>query len=486
MLFEEFGQRWNVDLDLMADPGDSPTRYSLRRIPASARESIDDAAYRGEVDALRVRYIGRWGNYVIALTHLFHIAETTRAKRVFLVPTGIFPLPSPMEIRNVKIAATGLETPVGEYELEGQFFFPASLGAFLKDITPDVRSRLARIYVRPLMAIKESDENDDYDLVMHIRSGDIFLGRDGAGGTGLGGALYTQPPLSFYEMAADAAFAGRTGRVLIMSENSLNPTLFPLASVLERAGHSVAIRLNHDFNSDLGLLLNAPRIVFAAGTIGVAVAMLSGRLRHAYFFRHNSTGTFLPLEAYVPSHITAHYAVDDRQSRYIAVGDWQNTQQQREMMKSFPKHEISWEDDSYRAPVNIALNKPASQSSLSASSLPNESANAVNGQKTGSFAFHTDIEACPWWELDLEDDFIVREVRIYNRLDFSERANSLAIFVRGHREPWKLIHHQAGQAFGGIDGNPLTIRTNGERFRYLRAQLLEADYLHLDQVEVWI
>jgi hypothetical protein len=48
---------------------------------------------------------------------------------------------------------------------------------------------------------------------------------------------------------------------------------------------------------------------------------------------------------------------------------------------------------------NLAIGKPASQSSLSRWSRPNDAQGAVNGRRTGGFGFHTDDEAAAWWRV---------------------------------------------------------------------------------------
>src|SRR6185503_8422180 len=62
---------------------------------------------------------------------------------------------------------------------------------------------------------------------------------------------------------------------------------------------------------------------------------------------------------------------------------------------------------------NIALNKPARQSSTSGWSKPNDAQGAVDGQKTGGYGFHTSEEANPWWEVDLGQDCAIGQIVIY-------------------------------------------------------------------------
>lgn len=68
---------------------------------------------------------------------------------------------------------------------------------------------------------------------------------------------------------------------------------------------------------------------------------------------------------------------------------------------------------------NVAFGKPASQSS-DYSSRRYHAGKAVNGVYSHDpdhmFAFsHTTLEANPWWQVDLEDNFLVDTIRVYNR-----------------------------------------------------------------------
>jgi hypothetical protein len=136
---------------------------------------------------------------------------------------------------------------------------------------------------------------------------------------------------------------------------------------------------------------------------------------------------------------------------------------------------------------NIALNKPAQQSSTSRWSKPNDAQGAVNGIKTGRFGFHTDKESNPWWQVDLETLYVLSEVRVYNRIDTDrERANTLLISVSPDNYNWQQIYlNQPNNIFGGIDGKPLIVPINSTITRFLRVELNQENYLHLDQVEIF-
>lgn len=129
----------------------------------------------------------------------------------------------------------------------------------------------------------------------------------------------------------------------------------------------------------------------------------------------------------------------------------------------------------------------ASQSSLSPWSTDGEAGNAISGAISADFAFHTGHEANPWWQVDLKGVYPLDSIIVHNRLSgFHERARTLKVEIAEQTDRWTLIH--AGYThFGarGFSGLPLTLPIGSDlQARYVRVSLLEAEYLHLSQVEV--
>lgn len=161
---------------------------------------------------------------------------------------------------------------------------------------------------------------------------------------------------------------------------------------------------------------------------------------------------------------------------------------------------LTWHQDwpermkfSYRSDrplANIARGKQAWQSSLSQRSTKGEASRAVSGVLPNSFAFafHTDIEERPWWQIDLLSIFPLERIVIHNRLDmFQERARSLVVEVSRDNEHWAVVHAGPSDFSGGDKGQPLDVPLLSEVCaRYVRLSLTERDYLHLAQVGVFV
>ncbi|MDP4023887.1 FkbM family methyltransferase [Methylobacterium sp. NEAU 140] len=136
----------------------------------------------------------------------------------------------------------------------------------------------------------------------------------------------------------------------------------------------------------------------------------------------------------------------------------------------------------------VSVGKPAAQSSYcewSHFDVADSPSGCLNGAPTGRPGFHTDIEDAPWWQVDLEAVRALNEVRVFNRMDSArERSRTLRVLLSDDGVAWRLVHVQAGHTFGGADGRPLRVMLGGERARFVRLQLTERTYLHLDKVFV--
>ncbi len=143
---------------------------------------------------------------------------------------------------------------------------------------------------------------------------------------------------------------------------------------------------------------------------------------------------------------------------------------------------------------DVALGKPCAQSSvpdwLAAENATACAGRATSGEIGASYAFHTDLETDPWWQVDLLRRHAIAEVRIYNRMDHSQhvgRAANLQIWLSDDGEAWRhALRKDDGIAFGGIDGRPLRWRPRTpEAARFVRISLIGRQYLHLNQVQVF-
>ncbi|MFG0252698.1 MAG: discoidin domain-containing protein, partial [Phycisphaerales bacterium JB038] len=111
---------------------------------------------------------------------------------------------------------------------------------------------------------------------------------------------------------------------------------------------------------------------------------------------------------------------------------------------------------------------------------------AVDGVIDGGFAFHTNQQQSPWWQVDLGVAQALDRVQIWNRVGLWERARTITVLLSTDGAEWREVYRHDGSVFKGHEsGGPLKVDLKGASGRYLRLQLREKTMLHLDEVQVF-
>lgn len=136
---------------------------------------------------------------------------------------------------------------------------------------------------------------------------------------------------------------------------------------------------------------------------------------------------------------------------------------------------------------NIAIGKNVSSSSRSQWSSSNDPRGAIDGIKNGFFGFHTSLEENPWLQIDLGAVMHLEKVVLFNRQDInSERSRTVQVIVSTDGLIFETVYDRNGIPFGGIkDGKPLSVFLNNILARFVRFQLNDENYFHLDEVEIY-
>ncbi len=135
---------------------------------------------------------------------------------------------------------------------------------------------------------------------------------------------------------------------------------------------------------------------------------------------------------------------------------------------------------------NLALNKPATQSSdlfgLTASF-------AVDGNRD-NFS-HTDENANAWIEIDLQNQFRITQINVWNRPDCcADRLSEYQVFTSDVPFTSKDIVTTANQSGVGVffqeatAARPTSVNIGGRIARYVRIQLIGTNFLHPSEIEV--
>ena len=142
----------------------------------------------------------------------------------------------------------------------------------------------------------------------------------------------------------------------------------------------------------------------------------------------------------------------------------------------------------YASGYNLALGKPATESSTYPYSILVAASYAVDGNTDGEFlngsTTHTNIEQGAWWQVDLGSKKNINEIIIYNRIDCC--TNRLSNYQVSISDKADFSTHTYQQDFH-VAPNPKTnikLDAPGKQGRYVRIQLLDKNYLSLAEVQV--
>ena len=131
---------------------------------------------------------------------------------------------------------------------------------------------------------------------------------------------------------------------------------------------------------------------------------------------------------------------------------------------------------------------PPYQGRKTAISTRADAAGAVDGVKDGTYGFHSNRDANPWWQVDLGEPLSLERIVIYNRCDgnVEDRAARVRVLLSKDGKEWTPLYQHDGSKFlGQTDGKPLSVPAKGKTARLVRLQLPGTQYFHLDEVEVY-
>lgn len=153
-----------------------------------------------------------------------------------------------------------------------------------------------------------------------------------------------------------------------------------------------------------------------------------------------------------------------------------------------PKSALDWP----AGPItDLALDKPALSSSVSRWSRHQDRALDARGANSQAlapdYAFHTQLEAEPWWMVDLLDERIIEEVAIVNRETQPQRFRIFRIDTSRDGIAWTTCFTQAEAIDVSSDAeSPWRMRFAESIFaRYLRITMHGTGCLHLRRVQVF-
>lgn len=282
------------------------------------------------VSAIRISYAGRLGNYIFQLMDAIFVANLLGVKTLYLPESSLLNVTHQVEFGGMLLQPDTPHQAIPGKTFSG-FFFGID-NCFRPDVAEALipeRVRIARECLGPLLEenIGVIPPEPDLITVVHFRAGDIFE-------THGGNTSYTQPPLSFYmKVVEDLRTADELGRVVIMAENRLNPTMEPFITFLKESGMEYEQQIG-SLHDDVRMLMRAKTIVSSFGTFCLSIALFSKNIERFVYFRQSALAVFAQF-------------MTVRAMKYVDLGDyipqdgWHFTPDQVQTMLKYPISSIA-------------------------------------------------------------------------------------------------------------------------------------------------
>jgi hypothetical protein len=243
-------------------------------------------------------WYGRFGNNFISIVNAIMSAKNHKAKL-------IIPKHPVFNTYNIDFSNGNTDTIL----FENNFYYnnKYSVKISKKELIECVNEYVIKMIPQNML---NNDFPDDV-LVLHIRSGDIFLGNYFQ-------LAYIQPPFSYYDKIIRET---HYKKYLIVSESYHNPVIKMLKDKYEdkiiiNKIENTIYNMNNSFILDLSIMLNAKNIVLSTSSLSFAIMCLSKK-KNVYLFNTiykftDSDNNFNQLEKilWYSDNVSIHYYID--------------------------------------------------------------------------------------------------------------------------------------------------------------------------------
>lgn len=203
------------------------------------------------------KWFGRLGNNIIQLSNIINIAITYKHNIIFNVKHKLFDL---SVIKTYFDKYDNNEIIVDEYG----FYYTTKL-VYSNDIfTQNIEER--NKLLKKAFLINNVEKLNENDLVIHIRSGDIFISNPHPN--------YVPPPLSYYIKEINKR---KYEKIIIICEDKINPVINKLLEL-----YNNSIYEKNSLEKDISILLGATNIIFSVGTFVPSLILMSDNIKYLY------------------------------------------------------------------------------------------------------------------------------------------------------------------------------------------------------------
>ena len=278
---------------------------------------------------------GAFGNFIIQCLLAIGICKALKLKYIKLSimdRSEVLDYAEPREIGGITFIPASHPLPTDGYFLSGMFF-DVKIQKLAGELEQKQARHIITDYIRPLFNRLPTrfPEKPDDQLLIHIRSGDIF--------STWVAPHYPQPPLAFYKLVIARLMAEkRIASIKLVFENRLNPVIPELEAHIAGLGIPFTTQ-SGTLADDVAALVNGRYLVFGLGTFGPGVCHLSERVEEVYYFASGWPQHFRGIPT-----IGKIVEVVDRAGAYTKVGEWDNSPERRQLMIDYPIEQLAFDD----------------------------------------------------------------------------------------------------------------------------------------------
>lgn len=273
------------------------------------------------ISAVYINWLGRFSNALIMLTNAILFAYKIGATKVYVDESDrirdIFPSQSVIRCEGFDVDVVIGKPDCDEIYLQGCFYdFHRRYSKFYRSL-PGFR-QVCQSFLKATGFHLEGGCHPFDTMVIHIRSGDVFMGVKPHYG-------YGQPPLAFYQLAISHH---NPARVCLVYENENNPVIPELKKYLTDKKIPIQVHSSLMLRDDVQEIIRAQVLVYGAGTFVPCILAFNNVLKKAYIFNYS-----IPFGNVDKN--SRFYVVNDKKGEYIEKvlsGNWRNTEEQRQMM----------------------------------------------------------------------------------------------------------------------------------------------------------
>ena len=236
------------------------------------------------------KLFGRLGNNIVQLSNIIDIAIACKHNiKINVKKLQFFDL-SVIEEYFKKYNNSKIITD------ESNFFYINRL-PFSNDIFNQNNEERNKILQKAFL-INNINKLPENDIVIHIRSGDIFKSKPHPN--------YVPPPLTYYTKQIDKC---KYEKIHIICEDTINPVVNELLKLYKNAVYE-----KNTLEKDIRILLGATNIIFSVGTFIPSLMLLSNNIKNLYGESCNNK---------------------ELQDYYKFMKPWKNTKKQRDYILTY-------------------------------------------------------------------------------------------------------------------------------------------------------